>query len=69
MTRAPKDPTRPLKRLVMAGGKKVVLEITEETLALRYPRHRHAHVTLTYGQLETRALLARPVTRRRRSGL
>jgi transposase len=67
MTRAPKDPTRPLKRLVLASGKKLVLEITEETIALRIPKHRHAHVVLTYGQLETRAIMARPITRRRRS--
>jgi hypothetical protein len=67
MTRAPKDPTKPLKRIVRAGGQLRVLEITEETIALRIPKHRHAHVVLTYGQLETRAIMARPVSRRRRS--
>lgn len=65
MTRAPKDPGKALKRLVVAQGADRVLEITEETIALRYPRSRTAHVVLTYGQLEVRALFGAAPRRRR----
>jgi hypothetical protein len=47
MIRAPhstqeKPVPNPLRRLVLANGEERVLEITEETIALRIPKHRHA---------------------------
>lgn len=62
MIRAPhstaeKPVPRPLRRLVLAAGEKRVLEITEETIALRIPKHRHPHVLITFSQLEHRLFL------------
>lgn len=74
MIRAPhstaeKPVPKPLRRLVVAMGQKRVLEITEETIALRLPRARRPHVVISYSQLEHRLFLqdaALPRPRRKR---
>lgn len=75
MIRAPhatmeKPVPKPLRRLVLAQGQRRVLEITEETIGLRYPRARRPHLQISYSQLEHRLFLAeaaQPRPRRRRA--
>lgn len=57
---------RPMRRLVIADGERRVLEITEETVALRYPRAKHPHVLITYSQLEHRLFMGEAAQPRRR---
>jgi hypothetical protein len=63
--RAPRHDQRPLRRIVVANGEDLVIEITEGMVRMRAPKSRKTLVELGWGQLLTRAILARPVTRRR----
>ncbi len=56
MTRAPKDTEKPVRRLVLANGEEIVVEINERRVVFRYPRARKPVVTTTWGVLLLRAL-------------
>jgi hypothetical protein len=52
--------------MVVADGERRVLEITEETIGLRYQRAKHPHVLITYSQLEHRLFMGEAAKPRRR---
>jgi len=54
--RAPKDEARPLRRLVLANGEELVVEIHERRVVFRYPRARKPVAETTWGVLLLRAL-------------
>ena len=54
--RAPKDEARPLRRLVLANGEELIVEIHERRVVFRYPRARKPVVETTWGGLLLRAL-------------
>ena len=55
-TRAPKDDARPLRRLVLANGEELIVEIHERRIVFKYPRARKPVVETTWGVLLLRAL-------------
>lgn len=65
MIRAPRHDQKPLRRIVVANDEELVVEITEGMVRMRAKHSRKSLVELGWGQLLTRAILARPVTRRR----
>jgi len=55
-TRAPKDDARPLRRLVLANGEELIVEIHERRIVFKYPRPRKPVVETTWGVLLLRVL-------------
>lgn len=67
MTRATDQPVRRVVR--DRNGREYVVEVRADTLSLRPLRSRRngpADVAIAWGQLYTRALMARPVAKKRR---
>jgi len=54
--RAPKDTERPLRRLVVANGEELIVEISERRVVFKYPRGRKPVAETTWGVLVLRAL-------------
>ena len=54
--RLPKDEAKPLRRLVLANGAELVVELHERRVVFRYPRSRKPVAETTWGSLLLRVL-------------